>query len=341
MSPTPTARIRRRRIAVPLVAGCLVASAAPALALGTHRPRRRRPRPTWRSPRPRTGAATSRARRSSTRSRSPTPAARAVPRADILVSDAMLADLAPADGGGDRRRGPRPGREHRLRRHARSPRPPTAAPSPTPPRSRCARSRRPARTPTPPTTAPPTPWTSPAARARRPIAISSVAKPVAPPSPPGAREALPQSQPAACPPPKLRARVTAPRKVRAGKAALFTIRVHNATGAAAARRAHLTVRLPAGFSLTTPVESSVMKGGAMRWSIGTLAPRAARSLPVTLRADRTASGTRGARGDGLGHMRLGPGDGPRARGPGGAEAGAPPGRGLSLSAHTCVVNHVC
>ena len=80
--------------------------------------------------------------------------------------------------------------------------------------------------------------------------------------------------------------------MRAGETALFTIRVHNAKGAAAARRAHLTVRLPAGFSLTTPVESSVMKGGAMRWSIGTLAPRAARSMSLTLRADRTASGTR-------------------------------------------------
>jgi hypothetical protein len=86
--------------------------------------------------------------------------------------------------------------------------------------------------------------------------------------------------------------VAAPRKLRAGADARFTIRVSNARGAAAARRAHLTVRLPAGFSLARPVEDSVVKNGAMRWSIGTLRPRAARSLSVTLRADRTASGPR-------------------------------------------------
>ena len=42
---------------------------------------------------------------------------------------------------------------------------------------------------------------------------------------------MPQSQPAVCPPPKLRARMTGPRRLAAGRAARFTVAVRNAAGA--------------------------------------------------------------------------------------------------------------
>ena len=222
--------------------------------------------------------------------------------------------------------GSRPGRASIYVGHAGRSRPPTAAPSPTPRRSRCARPRRRARpTPTPPTTAPPTTVDVSGEACAPPIAVSALAKPVAPPSPSGAREALPQAQRGVCPRPKLRAGVTAPRKVRGREAARFTIAVRNAPGAAAARRAHLTVRLPAGLR----ARDAGREPGRERRRHALVArdARPARGplgLPVTLRADRTASGTQGLAATVSATLRLGAGDGPGAGGPGGREAGAPP-----------------
>ncbi|HSI30097.1 MAG TPA: hypothetical protein VK951_02095, partial [Miltoncostaeaceae bacterium] len=99
MSPTPTARIRRPRIVVTLVAGCLVTSAAPALALETTPPPSKAP----------TDVAIAKASDRDGYQPGETivytitvtnVGGTAVPRAAILVSDPMLADLAPADGGG-------------------------------------------------------------------------------------------------------------------------------------------------------------------------------------------------------------------------------------------------
>jgi len=95
MSPTPTARIRRRRIVVSLVAGCLVASAAPALALGTTPPPAKAP----------TDVAIAKAADRGGYHPGETivytitvtnVGGTAVPRTAIFVSDPMLADLAPA-----------------------------------------------------------------------------------------------------------------------------------------------------------------------------------------------------------------------------------------------------
>jgi uncharacterized repeat protein (TIGR01451 family) len=124
------------------------------------------------------------------------------------------------------------------------------------------------------------------------VALSSFAKPVPAPSPSTTREAMPQSQGYVCPRPGLRARVTGPKSLTAGQSARFTVRVSNAKGSAAARRARVSMRLPSGFALASPVKSSAMKNGSMQMSIGTLKPRAARSWTVVLRADRTASGTK-------------------------------------------------
>jgi uncharacterized repeat protein (TIGR01451 family) len=124
------------------------------------------------------------------------------------------------------------------------------------------------------------------------IALGSAVQPTPAPAPATTREALPSAQPYVCPRPKLRARVTGPATVTAGQAARFRIAVHNALGAPAARSARLTVRLPMGFSLATPGKIS---HGAMRMSLGTLAPRRGRSIAVTLRADRTTSGRQAVR----------------------------------------------
>ena len=124
-----------------------------------------------------------------------------------------------------------------------------------------------------------------------PVAVIALAKPVPAPAPSGAQEAMPQDE-RVCPPPKLGARVTGPRKLVAGELGRFTVHVRNAKGSAAARRARLNVRLPLGFALATPVKASMVRGGAMRWSLGTIAPRRSASVSLTLRADRTISGSR-------------------------------------------------
>jgi uncharacterized repeat protein (TIGR01451 family) len=289
MSATNPARIRRRRIVLPVLAGCALASAAPALALATA------PSPT-KAPETDLGIAKSSDRASygpgetivysiTVTNHGTAPVA----RADILVSDPMLADLAPADGAGTTGPDLAPGAGlvyvgTRI-----------AAADECGPLSNTATVAVRGGGKYAPDANPGNDSATHVVdvggeRCAPPVAISGIARPVAPPSPP--REAMPQSQPAVCPPPKLSVAVRAPRNLRAGASALFAVRVLNARGAAAARRAHLTVRLPAGFSLTRPIERSLVKDGAMRWSIGTLAPRAARSLSVRLRADRTASGPR-------------------------------------------------
>jgi uncharacterized repeat protein (TIGR01451 family) len=119
-----------------------------------------------------------------------------------------------------------------------------------------------------------------------------IAKPVPAPAPSGVREAMPQSVSYVCPRPRLRARVTGPAALKAGGTALFRVRVRNGAGAARARHAHLTVRLPGGFTLARPMASSTMANGTMQWSLGTLGPRRARSVALALRADRTLEGSR-------------------------------------------------
>jgi hypothetical protein len=116
-------------------------------------------------------------------------------------------------------------------------------------------------------------------------------RPAPAPAPAGTREAMPQSTGAACPAPRLSARVAGPAAVTGGRTALFVVGVRNA-GGAAARRTGVTLRLPAGFALARPVENALVAGAAMRWRIGTLPPGAGRTLAVRLRADRAAAGTR-------------------------------------------------
>jgi hypothetical protein len=127
------------------------------------------------------------------------------------------------------------------------------------------------------------------------IAVSVLARPAPAPSPSTTREAMPQAQPYVCPRSKLSARVTGPAAMVAGEAARFTIAVRKAPGAAAARRARLTVRLPMGFALATPAKAAALDDGAVRMSLGTLAARRSRSISVALRADRTATGTQALR----------------------------------------------
>jgi uncharacterized repeat protein (TIGR01451 family) len=125
-----------------------------------------------------------------------------------------------------------------------------------------------------------------------PVGVASVAsRPAAPPSP-AIQEAMPQSEAPSCPAPRLRAAVRGPGTLGAGESAAFTVTLRNAAGAPAAKRARLAVRLPSGFALAGSVKRATMVNGAMEWSLGTLRPRASRTVTVTLRADRTIAGRR-------------------------------------------------
>ena len=126
-----------------------------------------------------------------------------------------------------------------------------------------------------------------------PVGVASVlARPAAAPSP-VVQEAMPQSEAASCPAPRLRAAVRGPRTLGAGEAAAFTITVRNGAGA---RRSPAAPSWPCGCPPASPsrrrAKRAAMAGGAMEWSLGTLGPRARRTIAVTLRADRTTAGRR-------------------------------------------------
>ncbi len=213
-----------------------------------------------------------------------------VPRADVVVSDPQLADLAPVDGGtDDRLLGPGESVTYAGTRVASvedcGPLPNTATVA--------LRGGKRGQRDGEPANDSATHWVDVAGAACAPKVPDSVlSRPAPPPSPSGAREAMPQSQPAVCPRPKLRARMTGPRRLAAGQAARFTVAVRNAAGAPAARRARLTLRLPVGFSLATRTRGTRIENGAMQMELGTLAGRRSRTIAVILRADHTLSGTR-------------------------------------------------
>ena len=99
-------------------------------------------------------------------------------------------------------------------------------------------------------------------------------------------------------------------------------------GRAAARRARLTLRLPEGFSLATRTRRTTIENGAMPMELGTLAARRSRVVSVILRADHPL-GHPSPRGDGVGGVRRRARDRPGAREQGRPGPGAPAGRRLN------------
>lgn len=282
---TPTARRRpRRRIVLPLVAGCLAVAAVPALAGVTA-----------------SGEADlAIAKTSDATAYAPgetiaylvtvTNAGEvAVPVADILVSDPQLADLTPAGGATDGALNPGESLDWAGTR--------TTSAADCGPLENTATVElrgdgKGLRDANPANDSATRVVEVTGAACAPPVGVASVlARPAAAPSP-VIQEAMPQSEAASCPAPRLRAAVRGPRTLGAGEAAAFTVTVRNGAGAAVARRATLAVRLPSGFALAGRAKRATMADGAMEWSLGTLGPRARRTIAVTLRADRATAGRR-------------------------------------------------
>ncbi len=281
---TPPHRMRAR-YAIPLVAGALAAGAVPAAAVLPPPP-------------PATDLAIAKGADKGTYAPGETitytitvanTGSTDVPRAAILVSDPQLWNLEPAGGGGAAGDVLRPG-DSLDWTGSRVAQVEECGPVSNTATVELLGSKKGGLKDTLPANDSATHWVTVAGGACEP-AVDSFAKPVPPPSP-STVEAMPQSQGYTCPLPKLRARVTGPRTMKAGETGRFTVSVHNARGAATARRARMSMRLPLGFVLATPVKSSSMKSGAMQLAIGTLKPRATRSWSVVLRADRAAKGTK-------------------------------------------------
>jgi uncharacterized repeat protein (TIGR01451 family) len=97
------------------------------------------------------------------------------------------------------------------------------------------------------------------------------------------------AQVAVCPRPRLRAVVRGPKHPKAGRTAKYHITVR--TTGKTARRVTLRLNLPRGFSLPR-TSASKLRHGRLVVGVGTLVRGRARTVPVLLRLDRSARGSK-------------------------------------------------
>jgi uncharacterized repeat protein (TIGR01451 family) len=91
--------------------------------------------------------------------------------------------------------------------------------------------------------------------------------------------------------PRLQLSKTGPKRVRAGAAAAYVIRVRNA-GTETLTNVAVADALPAGMSLTGIPAGARLRAGRVTWTIPSLKPGATRVLRVPVRLDADASGRR-------------------------------------------------
>ncbi len=117
------------------------------------------------------------------------------------------------------------------------------------------------------------------------------AVPVAPLAPSPAAVAPPVAPAGApvCPRPTLAAVVRGPKNPTAGKATRYHVTIR--TTGVTAKRVRLTLTLPAGFSLPRTGVAK-LRGGRLVVGVGTLVRGKARTVPVTLRLDRSVRGAK-------------------------------------------------
>ncbi len=90
----------------------------------------------------------------------------------------------------------------------------------------------------------------------------------------------------------LRVAKRGPARAAAGQLVTYTIIVRNANPTATASTVVLTDILPAGYTITRRPTGASLRKGKLVWTLGDLAPGAAKALRVQVRIDRAVSGTR-------------------------------------------------
>lgn len=108
-------------------------------------------------------------------------------------------------------------------------------------------------------------------------------------TPPAAVVGKPAPRP--CPLPNLRAGITGPRTLSAGKVARYRVSVRNA-GANASTSTTLRVVLPNGFTLAQRRGALTLSGRTVRTTLGRIAPRATRTLTLRVRPVGSLAGRR-------------------------------------------------
>ncbi len=305
MSPPNRARIRRRRIVLPLVAGCLAACRRPRARAPDDPPPQKTPATTDLAIAKASDRAAYQPGETIAYSITVTNLGTSpVARADILVSDPMLADLAPADGAGAGGPDLAPGASlvytgtRVVTDGDCGPLANTATVAVSDGKKQHGTDANPANDSATHVVDVGGEKCAPA------VAVSGIiAKPAAPPSP--AREAQPQSQPAVCPPPKLRAMRGRPAEGCAPGRPPSSRSGPQRQGRG--RRAPRPPdRAPAGGLLAHAADRA-LPGQGRRDALVDRDARPARRAHALGEASRRPHGlgVAGARRDGLGHLRVG------------------------------------